>query len=99
MQEVSCPSREHFQHLDGKTTGLARRVCGRDGVVDGLLADLLPRRAALPRWIRAISQDRDRGRCDHDPILVEMVEKFMCGIFFFQKKKGGANSEKRRQAV
>lgn len=88
MQEVSCPSRQHFQHLDGKTTGLARRVCGRDGVVDGLLADLLSRRAALPRWIRAISQDRDRGRCDHDPILVEMVEKFMCGIFFFQIKRG-----------
>lgn len=63
---------------------MARRVCGRDGVVAGWLADdrcaLLPRGAALPRWIRAISQDRDRGRCDHDPILVEMVEKDMCVV-------------------
>ena len=47
----------------------------------GLLADLrcalLPGGAVLPRWIRAISQDRDRGRCAHDPILLEMAEKYM----------------------
>lgn len=51
----------------------------------GLLADPPPRRAALPRWIGAISQDRDRGRCDHDPILVEMVKEFMCvGVFLLR---------------
>lgn len=51
----------------------------------GLLADPLPRRAAPPRWIGAISQDRDRGRCDHDPILVEMVKEFMCvGVFLLR---------------
>lgn len=64
--------------------------------MDELLADLhcalLPRGAALPRWIRAISQDRDRGRCDHDPILVEMVEKYMCRV----KKKPTLKKRKKR---
>lgn len=82
VQKVSRPSSQHFQHLDGKSAGLARRVCGGDAVVHGLLADPLPRRAALPRWIRAFSQDRNRGRCDHDPILVEMAKQFMCGGVF-----------------
>lgn len=50
-----------------------------DGSVADLLCALLSRRAALPRRIGAISQDRNRGRCDHDPILVEFVKKFMCG--------------------
>lgn len=82
MQNVSCPSREHFQNLYGKTTGLSRGVHGRDGVVHGRMSGLhcapVHQGAALPRWIRAVSQDRDRGRCDHDPILVQMVEKCMC---------------------
>ena len=45
-----------------------------------LHCSFLPGGAALPRWIRAISQDRDSGRCDHDPILVKMVEKDMCTV-------------------
>lgn len=52
--------------------------------MDKLLVDLhcalLPRGAALPRWILAVSQDRDRGRCDHDPILVKKVETYMCRV-------------------
>lgn len=85
VQKVSRPSSQHFQHLYGKSAGLARRVSRRDAVVHGLLADPLPRRAALPSWIGAISQDRDRGRCDHDPILVEMVKEFMCvGVFLLR---------------
>lgn len=82
VQKVSRPCSQHFQHLYGKSAGLARRISGRDAVVHGLLADPLPRRAALPRWIGAISQDRDRGRCDHDPILVKMVKEFMCVCVF-----------------
>ena len=39
---------------------------------------LLCRRGALPHRIDAISQDRDRGRCDHDPILIEIEEKYIC---------------------
>lgn len=62
-----------------------------DGSVADLVCALLPRGAALPRWIRAISQDRNRGRCDHDPILVEFVNKFMCGA-------NKANTERRQTA-
>lgn len=62
-----------------------------DGSVADLVCALLSRRAALPRWIRAISQDRNRGRCDHDPILVEFVKKFMCGV-------NKANAERRQTA-
>lgn len=51
-----------------------------DGLPPDLHCALLPRGAALPRWIRAISQDRERGRCDHDPILEEMVKKCMCSV-------------------
>lgn len=51
-----------------------------DGSLSDLVCALLSRGAALPRWIRAISQDRNRGRCDHDPILVEFVKKCMCGV-------------------
>lgn len=62
-----------------------------DGSVADLVCALLSRGAALPRWIRAISQDRNRGRCDHDPILVEFVKKFMCGV-------NKANTERRQTA-
>lgn len=51
-----------------------------DGMLSDLRCALLPRGAAIPRWIGAISQDRDRGRCDHDPNLVEMVKKCMCMV-------------------
>lgn len=64
-----------------------------DGVLSDLRCALLPRGAALPRWIGAISQDRDRGRCDHDPILVEMVKKCMCVV-----KKDNAENVRRVKA-
>lgn len=106
VQKVSRPCSQHFQHLYGKSAGLARRVCGRDAVVHGLLADPLPRRAALPRWIGAISQDRHRGRCDHDPILVIVVDEFMCGgVFpsssssFFPPKINAKPTPRRIRAV
>lgn len=61
-----------------------------NGSVAVLVCALLSRRAALPRWIRAISQDRNRGRCDHDPILVEF-KIFMCGV-------NKANTDRRQTA-
>lgn len=65
-----------------------------DGVLSDLRCALLPRGAALPRWIGAISQDRDRGRCDHDPILVEMVKKCMCVV-----KKDNAENVRRSKPL
>lgn len=62
-----------------------------NGSVAGLVCALLSRRAALPRWIRAISQDRNRGRCDHDPIRIEFVKKCMCGV-------NKANTDRRQTA-
>lgn len=54
-------------------------------MVHGLLADPLPLRAPLPRWIAAVSQDRDGRRCDHDPILLQLVTEFMCvGVFLLR---------------
>lgn len=66
MEDVSRPGRQHLENLYGQSVGLAQGVRGGHGAVDCT-------GAALPRRVRALLQDRNRGGRAHDPNRLERV--------------------------
>lgn len=71
MQDVSRPSRQHFEHLDGESLRLALGVRGGHGALRGAGT------APPPRCVGALREDRHRWGRAHDPDGAEGAKWFI----------------------